>query len=71
MLSQSDPDKNSAVNMVSLNSPLSALALFNPSELLEISVKLLNLPSNGTHLLCITRRILRQVIGIDEIRAVF
>ena len=52
--------------MVSLNTRLSTLALFNPSELLEFSVKLLNLPANGTHFLCITRRILRQVIGDDE-----
>jgi hypothetical protein len=56
---QSDPDQYSACNVVSLNPRFAALTLLDPGDLLEFSVKLLNLPANGTHFLCIICRMLR------------
>ena len=55
--------------MISLNSRAPALALFNAGQLLDLSVKLLNLPAQGTRVLCGLRRILAQVVCGEKIRA--
>ena len=46
-----NPHQYGAGNMISLASGLSALAFFNTRQLLEFSVKLLDLPANATRLL--------------------
>ena len=43
--------QNGTGNVISLDSRLSALAFFNARQLLEFSVKLLNLPTNATRIL--------------------
>ena len=55
--------------MVTNNPRFATLALLNPCDLLGLTVKLLNLPALGTHLLRVRRVILRQIIGSNIVRA--
>ena len=48
---QADPNKNGASDMITLNPCLSALTAFNSCELFRFTMKLLNLPTQGTRLL--------------------
>ena len=56
--------------MISLYSGLAALAFLNARHLLEFTVKLLNLPAQGTRLLRTLHAILGKIIRNDPIRAV-
>src|SRR5437763_2276788 len=64
------PHKESTSYVVALNTGLAALAPLKAGQLLGFSMKLLNLPAHGAHLLSTLRAILRQVVGHDPFRAV-
>jgi hypothetical protein len=49
---------------------LATLTRFNSSGLLQLAVKLLNLPTHGTHLLRVIRGVLSQVVSDDILRLV-
>ena len=51
--------------MIPLDPPLSALAALDPRHLLGFTMKLLDLPANGTHLSPLLGRILSQVVRHD------
>ena len=55
--------------MLSYRPLLPTLATFKTGHLLDLPVKLLNLPTDGTVLSSFTRRILSQVVGRDTLRA--
>jgi len=55
--------------MVSLNTSKAALAAFNAGDLFGFTVKLLNLPAQGTHVLSTLRGILSEIVGRNEVRA--
>ena len=48
-----------------------AFTLFSSKGLLDFLVILLNLPTNGTHVMRIGNRVLRQIVCHDPFRAVF
>ena len=50
-LSETDPDQDGTANMVTLDACFAALAAFDASELLAFTVKLLDLPTEATHIL--------------------
>ena len=64
------PHQQRASYVIALNTSFATLALLKPSKLLGFSVKLLNLPTQGAHLLSALCRALRQVVGHDPFRAV-
>jgi len=68
-LGQSDPDQDSACNGVTLDSRLSALALFNARQLFDLAVKLLNLPALGTRIWCGLVGVFAHVVGCYKVRA--
>lgn len=55
--------------MVSLNPSTAALTSFDSGYLLGLSVKLLDLPTDGTHLLCVVGGVSVELIGDDVVRA--
>jgi len=59
---QPAPHQHGARDVVSLNSGLSALALFNARKLLDLAVKLLNLPAQGARVLHVPRGLLDHVV---------
>ena len=63
------PDEHGTSDMVALNAGQPTLATFNPGGLLGFTVKLLNLPTEGTHLLSVFGRILSGIVGSDKVRA--
>ena len=67
---QTNPHEHGAGDMVSLNARLAALAALKPRELLELTVKLLDLPAQATRIVCRQRRVLSEVVGHDPVRAV-
>lgn len=69
-LSQACPDQQSTMNVIALNARFSTLASFNPRQLLDLAVHLLNLPAHRTHFSCALRRRLSDIVSHDVIRAV-
>lgn len=67
--SQANPNQHGASDVIALNPRLSALAALDPGELLSLSMKLLNLPAQGTRLLRAPRDVLSQVVRHDRVRA--
>ena len=68
-LLEPDPYPDRAPNVVTDNSGLTTLATFQSSELFGLSVKLLNLPAQATHLLHGLRVVLSKIVGDDIVRA--
>src|SRR5260370_1086146 len=56
--------------MVSLDACLAALATLKTRELLELAMKLLDLPAQAARVLCRRRGILSEVVGHNPVRAV-
>ncbi len=56
--------------MIALDSSHSTLTTLKPCYLFDFAMQLLNLPTNGTHLLGVIGRVLSGVVGHDIIRAV-
>lgn len=67
---QADLHQHGAGDMVSLDTRLAALATLKTLELLDLAVKLLDLPARATRILCRRRRVLSEVVGHDPVRAV-
>jgi len=67
---QTDPHEHGAGDMVSLDARLAALATLKARELLDLAVKLLDLPAQATRILCRRRRVLSELVGHDPVRAV-
>src|SRR5260370_9772883 len=55
--------------MVSLDACLAALATLKTRELLELAMKLLDLPAQAARVLCRRRGILSEVVGHNPVRA--
>src|SRR5438105_7294046 len=64
------PHEQRASYVVALDTSFAALAILKARQLLGFPMKLLNLPAQGTHLLSVLCRRLRQVVGHDPFRAV-
>ena len=62
------PDEEGASDMVTLDSSLAALALFDAAKLFNLSVQLLDLPTVGARYACIIRGAASLVVGDDMIR---
>lgn len=58
-LFQAYPHQHRTANMISHDSRLATLTAFDPNYLFRLAVKLLNLPTPATRLLCCCRRALR------------
>jgi len=67
---QTDPHQHGAGDMVSLDACLAALATLKTRELLELAMKLLDLPAQAARVLCRRRGILSEVVGHNPVRAV-
>ena len=67
---ESHPYKHGTSDVVALDPSFSALAFFKPCDLLEFSVKLLDLPSEAAHLSCRLRGVTSHIVGDDVIRSV-
>ena len=68
-LVESNPNQHRTTDVIALSPLLAALTLLKPGDLLGLSVKLLNLPTNATLLVGRMGRILSQVVGDDVFRA--
>ena len=69
-LFETNPNQHGTPDMVALASAgLATLTAFDAGELFAFAVKLLNLPTQGTRLLCDLRVVLSQVVGDDIVRA--
>lgn len=68
-LLETNPDENGTADMIALNTSEAALALLNTRNLLGLTVKLLNLPTQGTHLSRALSGVLSDIIRCDEVRA--
>jgi len=68
-LLEANPNQNSASDMVTLNTRQTTLTAFNTSGLFGLSMKLLNLPTQATHVLGRLGRILSKIVGSDKVRA--
>lgn len=64
------PNQESTTDVVALHSGFAALTSLQSRHLFALAVQLLNFPAAATHLLCGRRRILSQIVGHNEIRAV-
>ena len=68
-LFQAYPNQNGTGDMVSDNSSFATLTTFQPSQLFGFSVKLLDLPTEVTHLLYSLCVVLRHIVGRNIVRA--
>ena len=68
-LLQTDPNQNGTRNVISNNSSFATLATFQSSQLLGFAMKLLNFPTEATHLSYGLRVVLRHVVGHNIVRA--
>ncbi len=60
---QTHPHEQRAGDVVALNTRFAALAILKTRQLLGFSMKLLNLPAQGTHLLSTLCRALSKVVS--------
>ena len=67
---EAHPYQHGASDVVALDTSFSTLAFFEPRDLLEFSVKLLDLPSEAALLSCSLRGVLSDIVGDDVIRSV-
>lgn len=68
-LLEANPNEHGPSDMVALNTCQTTLTAFNTSGLFGLSVKRLNLPTQGTHLLSSLGRLLSKIVGRDKVRA--
>src|SRR5690349_14004720 len=68
-LLEAHPNQNSASDMVTLNTRQTTLTAFDTGGLFGLPMKLLNLPTQATHLLGRLGRILSKIVRSDKVRA--
>lgn len=66
---QTHPHQQRTRYVVALDTSFATLAILKAGKLLGFSMKLLNLPAQGAHLLSVMCRTKRQVVGHDPFRA--
>jgi hypothetical protein len=68
-LLEPDPHQDRTSDVITDNSGLATLATFQSGELLGLSVKLLNSPTRGAHLLHGLHIVLCKIVGNDIVHA--